>query len=108
MTAALANCIVHPGELVTKVYHFQIIATDTARGVTGHDCSRREDDDQGRRSRSKRRKGRRLASERACLPSRSVLNGREKPGRYFDSSLCLPLIISLSEQHEGNSIRGRQ
>jgi len=47
MTVALANCIVHPRELVTKVYHFQIFATDTARGVTGHDCSCREDNDQG-------------------------------------------------------------
>ena len=43
---ALAYCIVHPRELVTNVYQFRILAFDTARGVTGHDYSRRRDDHQ--------------------------------------------------------------
>jgi hypothetical protein len=44
---ALAHCIIHSRELVTKLDQFDIIAVGAARGVTGHYHSRRRDDHQG-------------------------------------------------------------
>jgi hypothetical protein len=44
---ALAHCIVHPRELVTKADQFDIFAVGAACGVTGHHCGRRGDSHQG-------------------------------------------------------------
>src|SRR6185295_5731640 len=42
MTVALAHCIIHPRELITKVDQFEISAVGAARGVTSHYCSHRD------------------------------------------------------------------
>jgi hypothetical protein len=47
MTIALAHCIFHSPELVTKDYQIEMFAADAAGGLTSHHDSRPRDNHQG-------------------------------------------------------------
>lgn len=105
MTIALAHCISHSRELVTKVHRFEIFAIDAARGVTGYHDSRRRDNHQGQ---SGEHDADQFQGAFICHCKTSFQGRPRKAWPALRLGPFLPPAIPLSEQREPNNNRRRR